>query len=204
MAIDFVNDPIENIAKQLLGCIIEHEVNGKVRSGIIVDTEIYMGDQDQASHAYNGKRTPRMQAMLLEGGHLYLYQMRGHVLMNFVCGKAGEVCGIMIRAIEPLEGIEDMILDRKQNGPSLTNGPGKLTQALGITMNLYGSAIGGALKLIEDTPYRVNNMVTTSRIGIPNKGGWTHAPLRFYVDGNPYCSDIKSDTIRPDHGWLKV
>lgn len=201
MTIDFVNDPIENIAKQLLGCIIEHEVNGKVRSGIIVDTEIYMGDQDQASHAYNGKGTPRMQSMLLKGGHLYLYRMRGHVLMNFVCGKVGEAFGIMIRAIEPLEGIEDMVLDRKQIGSNLTNGPGKLTQALGINIDLYGSPIGEDLKLIEDTPYQVRKIVSTSRIGIPNKGEWTNAPLRFYVKGNPYCSKIKKESIRYDNGW---
>ena len=202
--IDFINDPIEQIAEELLGCIIEVNHNGEIRSGIIVDKEIYLGDIDAASHAYQGLRTPRMDAMLLEGGHLYLYQMRGHLIMIFVCGLKNETKGVMIRGIEPLEGLESMIQDRGQVGPNISNGPGKLTQALGIPMAFYGTKIGDKLKLIQDTKYKPKEIIHAPRIGIPNKGEWTHALLRRYVKGNPYCTNVKTSEILSDSGWRKV
>ena len=202
--IDFVNDSIESIAENLLGCIIETHIDGVVRSGIIVDTEMYLGDIDAASHAYQGIRSPRMKAMLLEGGHLYLYEMRGHILMNFVCGHLNETIGVMIRAIQPLDGLEAMIAARHQEGPNVSNGPAKLTQALGITMAFYGTRIGDCLKLYQKTIYHPQRIVAAPRIGIPNKGEWTKAPLRRYVYGNPYCSNIKKTTLDDHDGWLPL
>ena len=199
--IDFVNDDIHDIAQSLLGMILVHEVDGIKRSGIIVDTEIYMGEVDAASHAYQGKRTRRMEAMFQLGGSLYTYTMRGHVLLNLVCGKKDEGIGVMIRAIKPLDGLDAMIAARNQTGPNISNGPAKLTQALGITMDLYGSHLGEYLHLVQNTPYHPKNICATSRIGIPDKGEWTHAPLRFYVKGNPYCSNIPRKDWDDDHGW---
>lgn len=199
--IDFINTPTTEVAQLLIGKIISHEVDGVVRSGIIVDTECYMGEVDEASHGFGGKRTQRMEAMFLEGGHIYLYEMRGHILMNFVCGPIDHPEGVMIRAIEPLEGIAAMIQARQTTGPNLTNGPAKLTQALGITMNSYGSLLGDTIHLSVSTPYKARTIIKTSRIGIPNKGEWTYAPLRFYVRGNPYCSNVKKSTLDTDRGW---
>ena len=112
-----------------------------------------------------------------------------------------ETIGIMIRGIQPLDGLEAMIQDRGVSGVNLSNGPAKLTQALGITMKLYGQAIRDSLHLVDNTFYTPLNIISSSRIGIPNKGEWTHKPLRYYLEGNPYCTNMKKSQIRKDYGW---
>lgn len=200
--IDFINDKTEDVAKKLLGTLLVHEVNGKTLSAYIVDTEAYIGVKDEASHSYGGKMTPRLEAMYKEGGHLYLYSMRGHVLLNFVCGPADLPHGVMIRAVEPVEGIKRMEGNRKMTGVNLSNGPAKLTQALEIDLSYYGKRHGDTLYLDFDNKREAKKIVEAPRIGIPNKGKWTSAPLRYYVKGNPYVSGIrKKDRDQKNHGW---
>lgn len=200
--IDFINDSTESIAKALLGVLLVHKLGDETLSAYIVDTEAYVGVEDKASHSYGGKLTPRLEAMYKEGGHLYLYSMRGHVLLNFVCGTKDQPYGVMVRAVEPEQGIERMKENRKTHGVNLSNGPAKLTQALEIDLSYYGKRHGDTLYLDFKNKKEPRDIVSAPRIGIPNKGKWTHAPLRFYVKGNPYASNLTKksvDTIK--HGW---
>lgn len=200
--IDFINDSTEEIAKSLLGVLLVHEKNGERLSAYIVDAEAYVGIEDEASHSFGGKYTPRLEAMYKEGGHLYLYSMRGHVLLNFVCGSENKPHGVMIRAVEPVEGISQMETNRKMTGVNLSNGPAKLTQALGIDLSYYGTRHGETLRLEYENRKMPQKIIETPRIGIPNKGEWTTAPLRYYVQGNPYVSAIKKkDMDHKNHGW---
>ncbi len=201
--IDYINDDIIAVAHQLLGSLVIHEVNGTVLKARIVDVECYLGDMDAASHAYKGRRTQRMDAMFLPGGHLYLYTMRGLTLCNLVCGDTEQGIGIMLRALEPVEGIDTMEKLRNSNGVNLTNGPAKLCEAMGITMALYGTKIGDEIRIDDTDRWIPKEIIALPRIGIPNKGEWTDKALRFVVKGNPYISNISKKDIDEDYGWLK-
>ena len=203
--IDFVNTDTEEIAKSLLGVLLVHEINGKKLSAYIVDVEAYTGIEDQASHSYGGKITPRLEAMYKEGGHLYLYSMRGHVLLNFVCGNEDQPHGVMIRAVEPVEGISLMEANRKMSGVNISNGPAKLTQALEIDLSYYGKKHGDTLRLDYKKRKQPMKIKSAPRIGIPNKGKWTKAHLRYYVEGNPFVSGIHKKNIdTKNHGWRQI
>lgn len=199
---DYINTKIEDIATDLLGMIFVHQTKTTRLSGYIVDVEIYLGEIDKASHAYNGKKTKRMDAMYLTGGHLYLYQMRGHTLINIVCGTDKEPVGIMIRAIEPLEGIEEMERLRNAHSYNLTNGPAKVAQALDIDMRYYGIELGGEIQIISVNRKTPEKITKLPRIGIQNKEPWTSAPLRYIVQGNPYTSNIRKADIKVNNGWI--
>jgi DNA-3-methyladenine glycosylase len=154
----------EVAAPALLGCQLVHDTPGGCASGIIIETEAYTQD-DPASHTYRGQ-TPRNSAMFLASGHAYVYFTYGmHFCINVVCGPAGRGEGVLIRALQPVEGIELMQQRRKTtNLRQLTNGPGKLTQALGITREQNGHDFHlPPLQLIPDTslPY-----ISTPRVGI--------------------------------------
>lgn len=155
-----------------------------------------------ACHSYGGKNTPRLKAMYGPPGHFYVYQMRGLHLLNFITQGAGDPQGILIRAIEPIHGLALMRERRKgQAGYNLTNGPGKLTQAMGIDMSANGTSVTEPPLFIDFEQRRHPTAIETSpRIGIPDKGSWTTAPLRFTVAGNPFVSKFKGQ-IDAQHGW---
>ncbi|GEK90882.1 DNA-3-methyladenine glycosylase [Alkalibacterium kapii] len=193
-----------DVAKQLLGCLLVNEIKGAVTSGYIVETEAYLGVEDQACHSYNYKRTPRMEAMYEPAGTIYIYKMHTHHLLNVVTKEEGNPQAVLIRAVEPLEGSSVMAERRGKRGTELTNGPGKLTKAMGITMEEHGTSILEPALRIDASEKRVPLIIEESeRIGIPNKGIWTHTPLRFTVKGNPYVSRRKG-TSRVDNGWDAV
>ncbi|GAA0353163.1 DNA-3-methyladenine glycosylase [Alkalibacterium iburiense] len=200
----FFKDPnksTEDVAKELLGCLLVKEVNGKITSGWIVETEAYVGIEDQASHSYDGKHTPRMQVMYDEAGIIYIYQMHTHYMLNIVTREKGDPQAVLIRAIEPFEGKDLMEKRRGRTGFELTNGPGKLTKALGITRDDYETDSLTPPLFIDPTKRKFPKVVETSkRIGIPNKGKWTDALLRYTVKGNPYVSR-KKGKVSVDNGW---
>lgn len=194
----------EKVAQELLGHLLISETPLGRTSGWIVETEAYVGAIDQAAHSYRWHRTPRVEAMYAPPGTIYLYQMMGHVLLNVITKAEGEPQGVLIRAIEPNEGI-DLIKNRRgvMEEFNLTNGPGKLSQALDISMDEYGTLITQAPLYIDFSTKRIPlNIVSTSRIGIPNKGEWTEKHLRFIVEGNPYVSHRRGKMDYKDHGWL--
>lgn len=171
-------------AKQLLGCFLEREIDGKLVRVKIVETEAY--DQtDAASHSFNG-RTPRTDVMFGPAGHLYVYFTYGmHYCCNVVVGKEGMGSAVLIRAVEPVGG-EALLAKRRtgKSGVELTNGPAKLCQALGINKAMNGHSLEKApLKLIlTDEPKEI---ITTKRVGISKE---KDKPWRFYLKGSIYVS----------------
>lgn len=191
----------EEIAEKLLGKLLVHEKHGIRTSGFIVETEAYLGVPDVAAHSYGGRRTKRTETMFGKAGNLYAHVMHTHVLLNIITQDEGIPEGVLIRAVEPFEGIEVMEERRIKHGYHLTNGPGNLTKALGITMDYYGENIQSSHVFVSDDPHKIPAIIkATPRIGIPNKGLWTEKPLRFIVSGNPYVSRRKG-RIDDNFGW---
>lgn len=204
--IDFINGSTIKNAKKLLGkkLLIQHDNN--LLGGYIVEVEAYLGFIDMAAHAYNKKRTPKVESLYKSGGTIYVYTMHGHNMINIVMQKQGVPQGVLIRGIEPSDGIEYMHLNRNAQGYNLTNGPGKLTKAMGITRDLDGTIINTRRVKLDEIDCKIpKNICTSPRIGIPNKGIWTDKPLRFYVEGNPYVSLMrKKDIKEADFTWLEI
>lgn len=173
-------------AKRLLGCYVVRESNGQKLVGKIVETEAYH-QTDAASHSYNGQ-TPRTKVMFGSSGFAYVYFTYGmHYCMNIVCGKEGEGSAVLIRAIEPLENVEIMQVNRKNKTLSeVTNGPAKLCQALQIDKTFNGHNLQKApLQLVEQPALANKEIVATTRIGITKD---THRKWRFYVRNNSWIS----------------
>ncbi|MEL4356710.1 MULTISPECIES: DNA-3-methyladenine glycosylase [unclassified Luteococcus] len=179
-------DDAEQAARRLLGCELVRQIDGHLLRVRIVETEAYDQD-DPASHSHHG-RTARNDAMFLAAGHAYVYLIHGlHHCMNVVVGPEGYGCGVLIRAAEPLDGLDEMRRRRKgRAGVELTNGPGKLGQALGITLPLRGHDLGlPPLQLLVQQPVAADQIVVTTRVGITKNAA---APRRFYLRGNPWVS----------------
>ena len=177
--------PVEQAAQRLLGCELERDIDDELLRVRIVETEAY--DQaDAASHTFRG-RTARNDAMFLAAGHIYVYFIHGiHHCCNIVTGKADYGSGVLIRAAEPLHGETSMERRRGRTGVDLTNGPGKLCQALGINRQLSGHDLANyPLKLIERPPLAAERIIATKRIGISKARDETR---RFYIANNPYVS----------------
>ena len=163
------------------------------RTGIIVETEAYLGGDDKAAHSYNGKRTERNEAMYMPPGTCYVYTIYG----MYNCVNISSLCdgaAVLIRAVEPCEGLEQMRQARKasKNDRGLCNGPGKLCQALGIdkTCNKLDMVSCDCL-WVEPRSHDLSedDIVRTSRVGVDHAGPeWASNPLRFYIHGNKYVS----------------
>ncbi|MGX7418818.1 DNA-3-methyladenine glycosylase [Carnobacterium gallinarum] len=193
----------EEIAKELLGMLVVKETPNGRTSGWIVETEAYLGELDAAAHSFAGKRTPRLESMYEKAGTIYVYSMHTHQMLNLVVQKKDIPEAILIRALEPYEGISLMEERRQQTGISLTDGPGKLTKAFAIDKTDDGTwACTPPLVITMDERRYPKKIDSSKRIGIPNKGEWTDALLRYSVKGNPYVSRIKGKK-ELDHGWIE-
>jgi DNA-3-methyladenine glycosylase len=181
------------VAADLLGKIIVTKFNGALTAARIVETEAYRAVTDRASHAYNGRRTARNEAMYGAPGISYVYICYGmHHLFNVVTNKEGVPDAVLVRAVEPLEGIDTMLQRTKKRSldHSLTKGPGNAAKALGIFKEHSGiSLLGKTLYLADDGFFLpLPTMGTSKRIGIDNAGEAAAWPWRFYVKGNKYVS----------------
>lgn len=184
---------VVDIARQLVGKVLCTKIDGTLTSGIIVETEAYCGSGDKASHANNGTRTDRTETMYQAGGIAYVYLCYGiHHLFNVVTNSQGNADAILIRGIEPLEGTEKMLERRssKQIQPALTAGPGRLTQALGITTDSDGISLTGNVIWIEDRNINFpnNSLVASKRIGVDYAEEDANLPWRFYPKGSKWIS----------------
>ena len=168
------------VAQELLGKIIS--VNGCITR--IVETEAY--GRDPASHAF--KRTERSTLMFDTYGHVYVYLIYGmYNCINFTTEEIGEPGAVLIRAVEPLTGIEVMKKNRRtEKINNLCSGPGKLCSALGIDRSLNGIKLGTAVKIFDDD-YKVGKIGKSSRIGIKDA---LHLQWRFFVEGNEFVSKV--------------
>jgi len=186
----FYEQDTREAAQKLLGQLVVRRLpTGETLSGIIVETEAYLTD-DPACHAYRGK-TPRNSAMFGPPGHAYVYFTYGlHMMLNLVCAPQGVAEAVLVRALEPVQGVELMRLNRggRAETRQLTNGPGKLAQALALTRLSHNEVDltdpAGEL-LVLPSAHAPFATVTTTRIGI-TRG--VDLPLRYYVAGNAFVS----------------
>ncbi|SET22622.1 DNA-3-methyladenine glycosylase [Oceanobacillus limi] len=184
----FYHKPTLELAKELLGCILVKETEEGITSGYIVETEAYLGPNDRAAHSYQNRRTKRTEIMFAKAGTVYVYQMHTHCLVNVVSGPLEQPEAVLIRALEPHSGIDIMQHRRPvQKIENLTNGPGKLTKAMGINMEDYGRSFHGSPLFITQG-YKPENISAGKRIGIPNSGEAKDYPYRFWIQGNKFVS----------------
>lgn len=174
------------LAKSLLGKKLCTSINGFTASGIISETEAYLGAGDRASHAHNNRRTPRTDIMFREGGISYVYLCYGiHCLFNVVTGNKDYPHAILIRSVIPADGIAMMMQRRKTSiAENITSGPGNLTKALGINLSHNAISLTGKTIWIEDAGVEVpaGNITTTTRIGVNYAGKDALLPFRFLLN----------------------
>jgi DNA-3-methyladenine glycosylase len=187
---------VVKIAKELLGKVLVTNFEDCKTSGIIVETEAYAGAADKASHAFANKRTNRTEIMYRHGGVAYVYLCYGiHHLFNVVTNVEHIPHAILIRAIEPLEGIECMLERRGKEKllPSLTAGPGAMSMALGIHTRHTGLSLSGPEIYIEDRNFKIKkaDVVAATRVGVAYAQDDAMLPYRFYLKDNKYVSKGK-------------
>lgn len=180
------------VARELLGkLLVVPTRDGKRVSGIIVETEAYRGPQDRASHAYGGRRTKRTETMYGIGGTVYVYFVYGmYNQFNVVTNVRDIPHAVLIRALEPVEGIEIMRQRRQiHSDHQLTNGPGKLCIALGIDRSLDRADLTGNMVWLEQgQPIRSSKIASGPRVGIDYAEQWIDKPWRFWIKDNPFVS----------------
>jgi DNA-3-methyladenine glycosylase len=189
-----------HVARELLGCVLWRRLEGELLAGRIVETEAYLGANDPASHARRGLRSPRNESMYLHGGHAYVYFTYGmYHCVNVVTQEQDTAEAVLLRAVQPLVGIESMKTRRvkAKREFDLTSGPGKLCMALAIDRSLDGEPLDGKALFITPRDLEVahDDIAITSRIGVEGAVGAAHWPLRFYLRGNRYVSGARGISL---------
>ncbi len=195
---NFYNRDTLIVAKELLGKVLVHEVNGMRISARIVEVEAYMGTADKAAHSYGGKRTPRVEPMYGMAGFAYVYFIYGmYYCFNVVTQEEGRAEAVLIRALEPIEGLDSMIYNRfkkkyedlnRYQIKNLVNGPGKLCNAMLIDKTLNKEDLcGNRLYIVEgeDSNFTIKS---AKRVGIDYAEEAKDYLWRFYIEGNPNVS----------------
>jgi DNA-3-methyladenine glycosylase len=188
LPVAFFSRAAEIVAADLLGMVVVSSIGGEITEGRIVETEAYLGYDDPASHGYLHRRNVRNAALFGPPGYWYVYLSYGmHWCANLVCQKAGLANAVLLRALEPIAGVEVM---RRRRGAvaarELCSGPGKLCQALGIDRELDGKRMARSWVIVRRPGRSEERQVAiTPRIGITKAADW---PLRFHVAGSPWTS----------------
>jgi len=189
----YLRNDVLQISKDLLGKVLVTDIDGEITSGIITETEAYMAPEDKASHAYNNKKTERTKVFYNKGGIGYVYLCYGiHHLFNIVTNVKDIPHAILIRSIQPVEGIEVMMKRRRKNSidKTLTSGPGAVSQALGI------SKIHNAISLVENTIWiedrniHIESIHTAKRVGIDYAEEYKDKLWRYYINGTKWISKV--------------
>lgn len=192
----YQGEDVVAIAKDLLGKTLITYFDGCFTSGIIVETEAYNGLCDRACHAYGGRRTARTEVIYQWGGLAYVYLCYGiHSLFNIVTNVEGRADAVLVRAIEPIEGVEEMMKRRKFSviKPQLTAGPGALSEALGIKTKHTGISLEGSQIWLQDDKrnYSSNQITIGTRVGVAYAKEDALLPWRFRVKDNIWTSKAK-------------
>jgi DNA-3-methyladenine glycosylase len=192
---EFYARPVLQVARECIGKVLVHRTAVGIAAGRIVEVEAYRGPLDLAAHSSRG-RTKRTAAMYGPPGYAYVYLLYGvSWAMNIVTTADGEPHAVLIRALEPLRGIDLMAWRRRKPPDSreLTNGPGKLTNALAITGADYGRDLCGGRLYLEDSELPVGKIGRSARINVDYAGHWASRRWRFYERGNRYVSVTPRD-----------
>ena len=192
----YMRSDVVQIARELLGKILVSHFDGVLTAGRIVETEAYNGVVDRASHAFGGRRTKRTEVMYANGGTAYVYFTYGmHHLFNVVTNKAEIPHAVLIRALEPLFGIEEMLLrtGKPKADYTLTKGPGNVAKTLGITTKHTAYSLSGNQLFIAGDGFKTaeENIIATPRIGVAYAKEDALLPYRFYIKDNKYVSGKK-------------
>ena len=195
---DFYARDTVTVARELLGCVLVSTAGGETASGRIVETEAYLGADDLGSHAATRGITKRNAVMYGQPGHAYVYFTYGnHHMLNFVTEPEGVAGAVLIRALEPIDGVDAMLRRRSESRRSaspltvrdVANGPGKLTAALGIDLSVNGESLDGSATLSVFAPQGpVPAVATSGRIGLSSGH---EAELRFYIEGDRHVSTAR-------------
>ncbi len=195
---EFYNRDSLIVAKELLGKVLVHETGGRRISAKIVEAEAYMGIIDRAAHSYGGKRTPRVEVMYGGPGFAYVYFIYGmYYCFNMVTREEGTPQAVLIRAAEPMEGIDTMAENRFKKPyaqltasqvKGLTNGPGKLCGAFSIDRNLNGEDLCGGRLYVEEGENEKFGIAAAKRVGVDYAGEASDYLWRFYIKDNKYVS----------------
>jgi DNA-3-methyladenine glycosylase len=196
----YAHPSVVTVARRLLGQLLVVPTRTGRVSGIIVETEAYRGPEDRASHAWGGRRTLRTETMYARGGTAYVYFVYGmYFQFNVVTGVADVPHAVLVRAVEPVEGVA-LMRRRRGGGPlhGLTSGPGKLCIALGIDRRLDRADLRGDRIWIESRPaVPARAIATGARVGIDYAEAWVDRPWRFWVRDNPFVSRPRAEPARP-------
>ena len=189
----YLDGDVVAISRDLIGKYLFTCIDGLVTGGYIVETEAYNGVIDKASHAFGNKQTPRTKTMFLQGGIAYVYLCYGiHEMFNIVTSIEGQPHAILVRAIEPTDGLDVMMHRRDMLAvkPNITSGPGSVAKALGITRSINACSLQSDTIWIEDRglTFADENIAVVPRVGVSYAGADALLPYRFYVKGNKYVS----------------
>lgn len=187
----YLNENVVEVSRGLIGKFLVTQITGKLTSGMIIETEAYNGVNDKASHAYNHRRTKRNEVMYAEGGMAYVYLCYGiHHLFNVVTNRENTPHAVLIRAIKPEEGIHTMLKRREKAEITkvFSDGPGTVTQALGITTRYSGEPLTGGTIWIEDRGVKIDkkNIRIGPRIGVDYAQEDAFLPYRFRLAENEF------------------
>ena len=187
------SDDVIAISKDLIGKYLLTCIDGVTTGGYIVETEAYKGIIDRASHAYGNRKTPRTQTMFMQGGISYVYLCYGiHEMFNIVTSAEGQPHAVLVRAINPTDGIEEMLLRRNMPAlkPNITAGPGSVAKALGISRKINAFSLQSDTIWLEDRGLTCADEMIASvpRIGVSYAKEDALLPYRFYAKGNVYVS----------------
>ncbi|MEA2162674.1 MAG: DNA-3-methyladenine glycosylase [Thermoanaerobaculia bacterium] len=190
---DFYLQDTVTVARALLGCVLWRRTARELVAARLVEVEAYLGANDSASHARRGLRSARNESMYLEGGHAYVYFTYGmHWCLNVVTAEGDIAEAVLLRAAEPLRGIEAMRERRPKakRDRDLLNGPGKLCSAMAVDKSLDGEPLYGDQLWVAPRDLHVteDEIAVSHRVGVENSGEAAHWPLRFFIRGNPYVS----------------
>lgn len=200
----FYRQPAIPLARSLLGQTLVRVLEGQRLTGVIVETEAYLGVPDRAAHTFGGRRTARNESMWGDGGQAYVYFTYGmHHCLNVVAGTVGQPVAVLLRALEPIEGIGAMQRHRPaaKRLTDLCSGPAKLAAALVVNRHLDGAdLVEGEALFIERRRWRCHrdaDIIVTPRIGVDYAGDWRDRPLRFFLKGNRHVSAARGDASSP-------
>ncbi|WP_303310227.1 DNA-3-methyladenine glycosylase [Hymenobacter sp. BT730] len=187
---------VVQIARELIGKYLFTRFDGVLTGGRIVETEAYAHINDQACHSHMGRYTARTRIMYEAGGVAYAYLIYGrYTLFNIITNEAGKADAVLIRGLEPLVGVEEMLLRRglSASARNLTGGPGLLSQALGIGTKHYGTDLSGPDIWLEDKGELIppNQLIASPRVGIDYAGEDAALPWRFRLKDSPWTSPAK-------------